>query len=99
MASSNIHYDEGKIRTAASNIRAEIRKYQQAKDALDTTVQGMKSYWPDATNQNYVSKYNKDLKPTADSVQKLMETFAKFLEDSAEAIKKTVDSGNASING
>ena len=99
MASNNIHYDESKIRTAASNIRSEIRKYEQAKNSLDGTVQGMKSYWPDETNQNYVSKYNKDLKPTADSVQKLMETFAKFLEDSADAVKKTVDSGNASING
>ena len=92
------HYDVGKMRSTVSDIRSEITAYKNAKEALDTTVTGMQNYWQDENNQKYVAKYNKDLKPTAEGVQKLMETYATFLEDAANAVEKAMNTGNAAIN-
>lgn len=93
------HFDTAAIRKAATDIRSEIGKYKTASDSINTTITGMKQYWDDAVNQNYVKRYNKDLKPTAEDVMKLMEAYAKFLDAAADAYDKIITTGNAGING
>ncbi len=99
MASSNIYYDTDKMRNAASSIRAEVGKYKTSRSEIDSTVKGMQSYWEDEVNQNYVRKYNQDLAPTAESVEKLMDAFANFLEEAAKAVEDSRNAGNAGLNG
>lgn len=99
MASNNIYYDTVKMRNAATSIRGEVKKYKASRLEIDTTVQGMHSYWEDEVNRNYVQKYNKELAPTAQSIEKLMEAFADFLENAAKAVEDTRTSGNAGLNG
>lgn len=99
MAGNNIHYDTKAMRTAADNIMTELGKYNTSKKNVDDTVEGMKSYWDDVVNQNYVRKYKNDMEPTATGVGNLMKGFAQFLRDSADAIDKAQNSGNAGING
>lgn len=99
MANQTLHFDTQAMRKAASDIRAKIKTYQTANEAVTSTVTNMKNYWDDQVNQNFVRRYNSDLKETAASVQKLMEEYAKFLDASAEAYDKAVASGNAGING
>ena len=98
MANQTLHFDTKAMRTAASDIRGRIKVYKAANDTVNTTVTNMKNYWEDQVNQNYVRRYNSDLKVTAESVLKLMEEYAKFLDASADAYDKAVASGNAGIN-
>lgn len=99
MENQTLHFDSGAMRSAASDIRAKIKDYKAASSEIDTTVTNMKTYWDDSVNQNFVRRYNADLKQTAASVEKLMEEYAKFLDAAADAYDKTVASGNAGING
>lgn len=98
MAGNEKYYDTSKMRNAASDIRAQVQKYKTAKDNVDSTVKELKAYWDDSVNQNYVSRYNNDLEPTAAGIQKLMEAFATFLDDSAKEIDEWVAKGNTAIN-
>lgn len=98
MANQTLHFDTQAMRKAASDIRAKIKVYRTANETVNTTVTNMKNYWEDQVNQNYVRRYNSDLKVTAESVLKLMEEYAKFLDASADAYDKAVASGNAGIN-
>lgn len=98
MANQTLHFDTQAMRKAASDIRTKIKTYKAASDSITTTVTGMKNYWDDQVNQNYARRYNSDLKVTAESVFKLMEEYAKFLDASADAYDKAVASGNAGIN-
>lgn len=99
MANQVRYYDTRAMRSAASDIRAKIRNYKSANDEINSTINNMKSYWDDEVNQNFVRRYNSDLKQTADSVMKLMEEYAKFLDATADAYDKAIASGNAGING
>lgn len=99
MANQTRYYDTRAMRTAASDIRTKIRNYKSANDEITSTINNMKSYWEDEVNQNFVLRYNSDLKETAESVMKLMEEYAKFLDAAADAYDKTIASGNAGING
>ena len=98
MANQTLHFDTQAMRKAAGDIPAKIKVYKTANDAVNTTVTNMKNYWEDQVKQNYVRRYNSDLKVTAESVLKLMEEYAKFLDASADAYDKAVASGNAGIN-
>lgn len=99
MASNNIYYDTTKMKNAAASIRTEVGKYKTSRTEIDSTVEGMRTYWEDEVNQNYVRKYNNDLAPTAQSVEKLMEAFANFLEEAAKAVEDSRNAGNAGLNG
>lgn len=98
MANQERYYDTRAMRTAASEIRTKLRTYKSASDQISTTITDMKNYWDDAVNQNYVRRYNNDLKKTAENVMKLMEEYAKFLDATADAYDKIIASGNAGIN-
>lgn len=98
MAGNEKYYDTSKMRNAANDIRSQVQKYKGAKEVIDNTVKQMKAYWDDTVNQNYVNKYSSDLEPTAASIQKLMEAFATFLDDSAREVDNWVNKGNSSIN-
>lgn len=99
MANQVRHFDTAAMRRAASDIRARLREYKNASDEIDTTVNSLKSYWDDPVNQAFVSRYNKDLKETANNVYNLMEQYAKFLDAAADAYDKAIKTGSASING
>lgn len=99
MANQTLHFDTQAIRRAASDIRAKIKNYKAANDSVTATVTDMKQYWDDAVNQNFVTRYNNDLKVTAENVSKLMEAYAKFLDEVAEAYDRAVKNANAGING
>lgn len=98
MGNQTLHFDTQAMRKAAGDIRAKIKDYKAANDAVNSTVTNMKNYWDDQVNQNFVRRYNSDLKVTAESVLNLMEEYAKFLDASADAYDKAVASGNAGIN-
>lgn len=99
MSNSVRHFDTGAMRAAASDIRAKIRNYTAAMGEVDTTINGMKAYWQDEVNQNFVRRYDTDLKKTAEDVKKLMESYAEFLDETARVYDKIVADGNAGING
>ena len=98
MGNQTLHFDTQAMRKAASDIRTKIKDYKAANDVINSTVTNMKNYWDDPVNQNFVRRYNSDLKVTAESVLNLMEEYAKFLGASADAYDKAVASGNAGIN-
>lgn len=91
-------YDTGKIRKTAADIRSEIQKYAKAKNEVDSTVNGMNSYFSDPVQQNFVKRYKSELKETAENVEKLMKQYADYLDECAAAIDKAIEKGNSSIN-
>lgn len=93
------YYDTGKLRSAATSIRTELRKYTSARKEVDDTIRDMKVYWDDSVNQNYVNRYNSELKVTAKNVEDLMNKYAEFLEEVANTVDKVVASGNNAANG
>ena len=99
MANQVRHYDTAAMRKAAGDIRSRLREYKAASDEIDSTVNEMKAYWDDQVNQEFVKRYNRELKETALSVYNLMEQYAKFLDATADAYDKAINSGNAGING
>ncbi len=98
MANQTRYYDTRAMRQAASEIRTKIRNYKTANDEITSTITSMNAYWDDEVNRNFAKRYNTDLKETAASVQRLMEEYAKFLDASADAYDKMINSGNAGIN-
>lgn len=98
MANQTLHFDTQAMRKAADDIRAKIKDYKAASDSVDSAVKDIKAYWEDPVNQSFVRRYNSDLKVTSESVMKLMEEYAKFLDASAQAYDKAVANGNAGIN-
>ena len=99
MAVGELYYDPAKMKKAAADIRAELRKYEAAKKEMDGEVRALAQYWDDKVHMDYVSKYNKELSETALNVSKAMENYATFLEESATAIEKVKTSGESAING
>ncbi len=91
-------YDTGAIRKTASDIRAELNKYTKAKNEIDSTVNGMNSYFSDPVQQNFVKRYKSELKETIENVEKLMKQYADYLDECAAAIDKAIEKGNAAIN-
>lgn len=91
-------YDTRAIRKTASDIRAELKNYTKAKNDVDSTVNGMSSYFSDPVQQNFVKRYKSELKETVESVEKLMKQYADYLDECAAAIDKAIDKGNAAIN-
>ena len=91
-------YDTGAIRKTATDIRAELNKYTKAKNEIDSTVNGMNSYFSDPVQENFVRRYKSELKETIVSIEKLMKQYADYLDECASAIDKIVDKGNTAIN-
>ena len=90
------HYNTGKMRSGAQEIRDELKTYSAAKQSMDDIVSSLKNNWIDATNTKYANKYNQEAEPAADSVRKVMEAYAKLLEESAagyEKVQQTAQQG------
>jgi len=95
---SQKHYDTSKMREAASSIRSQVNKtFKPSKDTIDATVSQMKTYFDDPVHTSYVAKYNKDAKPSIESVMNLMLQYADFLEKSAEAIDGVISKGKEAL--
>lgn len=91
-------YDTGAIRKTAADIRTELQKYTKAKNEVDSTVNGMNSYFSDPVQQNFVKRYKSELKETVESIEKLMKQYADYLDECAAAIDKAIEKGNSAIN-
>lgn len=92
-------YDTGAIRRTAADIRNELRTYTASKNKVDSTVEGMNSYFSDPVQQNYVNRYRNELKGTVINIEKLMNQYADYLDECARAIDKVIEEGNSAING
>lgn len=82
------HYDSGKMRGGATDIRSEMKTYTTAKEDMDNIVTTLVNNWKDEKNKEYTQKYNAEAKVSAENVAKLMEQFAQALESSAEALEE-----------
>lgn len=91
-------YDTKAIRKTATDIRTELRTYTTAKDKVDSIVHGMNSYFSDPVQQDFVKRYDRELKETVISIEKLMNQYADYLDTCAKAIDEVIRKGNTSIN-
>lgn len=78
------HYDAPKMKEGAESIRAELKNYNAAKEAIDAIVSDLKLRWEDSNHDGYVLKYNTEAKVAAENVAALMEKFAAILDGSGD---------------
>lgn len=80
-------YDIQGMKSAASQIRSELSKYETAMKKMNETVSETRTYFQDDRQEQFVKKYDA-LKDTMSNMKLLMEQYAIFLEQAADHFEK-----------
>ena len=81
-------YNTGSMKNCAQEIETQIKKFKEAKEAIDNLVSNLRNNWKDDTNTMYSNKYNNEAKVSAENVQGLMKQFEDLLISTANAYDK-----------
>lgn len=94
------HYDTGAMRNCAKDIQSQITSaYQPAKEAIDSIVNSMSSYFQDEVSTHFVSKYNNEAKVSAENVQSLIRQYVSLLNQTADQYDRVISTGLSGLGG
>ena len=91
-------YNVTKMKNCASGMERELTDFRKCRNNINSIISKLSANWDDTNNRDFVNKYNRDIKPIAEDLEKFIQSYIEIMRESARRYGSAIDNGNSKFS-